>query len=69
MACHGLSILETEFLPSASFPARGDTNRIRQIFADDLSVNRLGLGSSRQDAAIHFAFPIVILVGRTGPVP
>ena len=52
---------------AASFPGPGDADRIRKVFADDLGVNRLGLGATRRDGAIHFAFPIVILVGRRSP--
>jgi ubiquinone/menaquinone biosynthesis C-methylase UbiE len=75
----GLRDLKTAFfklevalepLLAASFPNPGDSDRIRQIFADDLGVNRLGLGATRMAGDIHFAFPIVLLVGhkeRVGP--
>jgi ubiquinone/menaquinone biosynthesis C-methylase UbiE len=56
--------MELEALLAASFPGPGDADRIRTIFADDLDVNRLGLGAARKDGAIHFAFPIVVLVGQ-----
>jgi ubiquinone/menaquinone biosynthesis C-methylase UbiE len=46
-----------------SFPKPGDLDRIRQVFVDDLGVDRLGLGVRRRDGDIHFAYPIVILVG------
>lgn len=59
--------VELEALLAASFPNPGDADRIRQTFADDLGVNRLGLGAARTDGAIHFAFPIVVLVGHTRP--
>jgi predicted N-acetyltransferase YhbS/ubiquinone/menaquinone biosynthesis C-methylase UbiE len=59
--------VELEALLARSFPNPGDADRIRQIFADDLGVNRLGLGAARRDGAIHFAFPIVVLVGDKGP--
>jgi SAM-dependent methyltransferase len=58
---------ELEALLAASFPGPGDADRVRQTFADDLGVDRLGLGAARKDGAIHFAFPIVVLVGQTGP--
>ena len=57
--------MELEKLLAASFPNPGDADRIRRIFADDVGVNRLGLGAARRDGAIHFAFPIVVIVGRT----
>jgi SAM-dependent methyltransferase len=72
--CHdaGLRDLRTAFfklemaletLLAASFPNPGDADRIRQTFADDVGVDRLGLGAHRKDGAIHFAFPIVVIVG------
>src|SRR5262249_12329331 len=57
--------VELEALLAASFPGPGDADPIRQTFADDLGVNRLGLGATRKDGAIHFAFPIVLIVGKT----
>jgi ubiquinone/menaquinone biosynthesis C-methylase UbiE len=60
---------ELEALLAASFPHPGDAERVRQTFVDDLGVNRLGLGASRRDEAIHFAFPIVLLVGQSSPLP
>ena len=47
-----------------SFPKPGDAEKIRQLFVDDLGVNRLGLGIHRSDGNIHFSYPIVILVGH-----
>jgi SAM-dependent methyltransferase len=58
-----------EALLAASFPNPGDADRIRQTLADDLGVDRLGLGAHRRDGAIHFAFPIVVIVGRKQPAP
>jgi ubiquinone/menaquinone biosynthesis C-methylase UbiE len=56
--------MELEVLLAASFPGPGDADRIRQTFADDVGVDRLGLGAARKDGAIHFAFPIVVLAGQ-----
>ncbi len=53
-----------EALLARSFPNPGDADRIRKTFEEDLGVDRLGVGAHRQDGAIHFAFPIVALVGR-----
>jgi len=47
-----------------SFPNPGDEEKIRQLFEDDLGVDRLGIGVHRRDGSIHFAYPIVILVGH-----
>jgi ubiquinone/menaquinone biosynthesis C-methylase UbiE/GrpB-like predicted nucleotidyltransferase (UPF0157 family)/8-oxo-dGTP pyrophosphatase MutT (NUDIX family) len=51
-----------------SFPNPGDADKIRQLVEDDLGVDRLGLGVHRKDGDIHFAYPIVILVGDKPPV-
>ena len=59
--------VELEALLAASFPNPGDAYRIRRTFEDDLGVDRLGLGAHRRGGAIHFAFPIVALAGRTQP--
>lgn len=48
---------------SVSFPNPGDADLIRQIFRDDLGVNRMGLGAVEREGAIHFAYPIVIVAG------
>jgi SAM-dependent methyltransferase len=52
-----------ETLLAASFPNPGDADIIRRTFADDIGVDRLGLGAHRRDGAIHFAFPIAVIVG------
>jgi ubiquinone/menaquinone biosynthesis C-methylase UbiE len=59
--------VELEALLAASFPNPGDPDRIRQTFADDIGVDRLGVGAHRRDGAIHFAFSIVVLVGLKQP--
>ena len=53
-----------EELLARSFPNPGDADRIRRAFADDIGVDRLGVGAHRRDGAIHFAFPVVVIVGR-----
>jgi ubiquinone/menaquinone biosynthesis C-methylase UbiE len=53
-----------EELLARSFPNAGDADRIRQTFAGDIGVDRLGVGAHRRDGAIHFAFPIVGVAGR-----
>ena len=56
--------VELEKLLTASCTKPDDAQVVRKIFEDDLGVDRLGVGANRQDDGIHFAFPIVILVGR-----
>jgi ubiquinone/menaquinone biosynthesis C-methylase UbiE len=51
---------------AASFPAPGDDEKIRKIFRDDIGKGELGLGAHWQGNEIHFAYPIIILVGRKG---
>jgi hypothetical protein len=53
-----------EELLARSFPNPGAADRIRQTFADDIGMDRLGVGAHRRDGAIHFAFPIVVIVGQ-----
>ena len=69
----GLQNVKTEFykheygleeILQRSFPNPGDADRIRQIFAEDLGVDRLGVGAYRKDGNIHFAFPVIIVVGH-----
>src|SRR5262245_4795218 len=55
---------ELEQVLQGSFPHPGDADRVRQMFVEDLGVNRLGLGACPRDGQIHFAYPIVILEGR-----
>jgi ubiquinone/menaquinone biosynthesis C-methylase UbiE len=58
-----------EGLLARSFPNAGDADRIRQTFADDIGVDRLGVGAHRREGAIHFAFPIVVIAGLKQPAP
>ena len=50
--------------PTIRLATLDDAERIRQTFADDIGVDRLGVGAGRKDGAIHFAFPIAVLAGR-----
>jgi hypothetical protein len=55
---------EVEGLLSRSFPAPGDADRIRALFAESLADDALGVGARRLDGAIHFAYPVAILVAE-----
>lgn len=59
--------VEVEKLLTASCTKPGDAQVVRKIFEDDLGVDRLGVGASRQDDGIHFAFPIVVVAGQKQP--
>jgi|SRR5579884_2876997 len=50
-----------------SFPNPGDAERVRQLFEADLGVDRLGLAADRREGDIHFAYPIVLVVGDKHP--
>jgi SAM-dependent methyltransferase len=74
--CHhaGLRDVRTSFyklnvpleeLLARSFPNPGNAGRIRQTFAGDVGVDRLGVGAHRRGGAIHFAFRMVVILGQT----
>ena len=48
----------------ASFPNPGDGEKIRRLFREDIGKDALGLGAHWQGDQIHFAYPIMILVGK-----
>ena len=56
--------VELEKLLTASCTQPGDAQAVRKIFENDLGMDRLGVGASRQDDGIHFAFPIVVVAGQ-----
>ena len=53
---------DVEGLLSRSFPEPGDADRIRALFAASLVDDALGVGARRVDGAVHFAYPVAILV-------
>jgi ubiquinone/menaquinone biosynthesis C-methylase UbiE len=56
--------MELEKQLRASFPNPGDADRIRRLFEADLGVDDLGVGAHRQGTEIHFAYPILVVVGE-----
>ena len=69
----GLTVMKTAFykldvelekLLTATCTKPDDAEKVRSIFEDDLGVDRLGVGANRQNDGIHFAFPIVVMVGK-----
>jgi ubiquinone/menaquinone biosynthesis C-methylase UbiE len=56
--------VELEQVLQRSFPKPGDADTIRQMFVDDLGVNRLGVGAHRREGNIHYAYPIAVIVGQ-----
>jgi ubiquinone/menaquinone biosynthesis C-methylase UbiE len=55
---------ELENLLRRSFPNPGDDDVIREIFAASLDDNRLGIPIRREGAAIHYAYPVAVLVAN-----
>jgi hypothetical protein len=53
---------EVEGLLSRSFPDPGDADRIRALFEASLADDAMGVAAHRVDGAIHFAYPVAILV-------
>jgi SAM-dependent methyltransferase len=56
--------MELERQIAATFPNPGDGERLRQLFRDDVGVDRLGVGAHRRGDEIHFAYQVVVLVAR-----
>jgi ubiquinone/menaquinone biosynthesis C-methylase UbiE len=54
---------DVEAVLKGSFPNPGDVDKIRQLFLNDLGVDRLGLGVHHGERGISFSYPIVVLVG------
>ena len=55
---------ELEQVLQRSFPNPGDADTIRRMFAEDLGVDRLGVGAHRREGWIHYAYPIAVVVGQ-----
>lgn len=56
--------MELEQQLAASFPNPGDDEKIRQIFRDDLGVDRLGVAAHWRDSAIYYAYPITVIAAE-----
>jgi SAM-dependent methyltransferase len=56
--------VELEKILQASFPKPEDVNKIRQLFAEDVNNDTLGVGCYYKENMIHFAFPVTIIVGQ-----
>lgn len=55
---------ELEQQLKASFPDPGDEERIREMFKADLERDRMGIDIHLEGDAIHFAVPILVVVGE-----
>jgi SAM-dependent methyltransferase len=56
--------VELEILLRASFPAPGDETKVRELVADDLGHDRLGVGVHRKGVELYLAYPIALVVGE-----
>jgi SAM-dependent methyltransferase len=56
--------VEMEQVLQRSFPHPGGADMVRKMFVDDLGVNRLGVGAHSRDGGIHYAYPVIVLVGQ-----
>jgi SAM-dependent methyltransferase len=66
MRSYGLAA-NVEGLLATSFPHPGDADRVRQMFADSLADDGLGLGTRRHRDEIRFAYPVAILAASRRP--
>jgi ubiquinone/menaquinone biosynthesis C-methylase UbiE len=55
---------ELEDVLSRSFPAPGDADRLRQIYANSIADDALGIGTRRDGDQIRFALPITIVAAH-----
>ena len=55
--------MELEQQLAASFPNPGDDEKLRHIFREDLTANRLGTQTRSIDGQIHYTYPISMYVG------
>ena len=54
---------------AASFPNPGDDDKLRQIFREDIDIDRLGIGVHFRGDEIHYAVPITVIVGEKAAEP
>lgn len=55
--------VELETLLAATCTPPAEADQVRSIFQNDLRHDRMGVGATFRDGAIHFGFPIVIVAG------
>lgn len=54
--------MELETQLKASFPNKGDEDKIREIFKNDIKTNSLGVNTYLKDDKIYFSYPITIFM-------
>jgi len=56
--------IELEQQMAASFPNPGDEDKIRQIFREDIGVDKLGINTHLRGDEIYYAVPITVMVAH-----
>lgn len=56
--------IELEQQMAASFPNPGDEDKIRQIFREDIGVDKLGINTHLRGDKIYYAVPITVMVAH-----
>ncbi|MFO0773320.1 MAG: methyltransferase domain-containing protein [Nitrospiraceae bacterium] len=56
--------MELERQLQASFPNPGDADKIREMFVRDIGYDAMGVGANRQGEEIHFAYPVLVVIGE-----
>jgi ubiquinone/menaquinone biosynthesis C-methylase UbiE len=56
--------MELEAQLQASFPGKGNADKLRQILKEDIGRDNLGVGAHLQGDKIYFAYPNLVLVGK-----
>ena len=55
---------ELEALLSRSYPAPGDEDRIRRLFAESLEDDTLDMAARREGSTIRYGFPVMVVASR-----
>ena len=56
--------MDLERLLQSSFPNRGDKDKIRQLFIEDVQNNILGVNSHYIGTEIHFTYPTSMIIAQ-----
>jgi len=56
--------MELESLLDSSFPNDGNVDKIREIFKNDIEINRLGMNTRYENDKIYLSYPITILMAN-----
>jgi ubiquinone/menaquinone biosynthesis C-methylase UbiE len=61
--------MELEAQLAASFPDPGDDEKLRRLLREDIGVDRIGVGAHVRDGAIHYAYPVTVLIAEKPYAP